>query len=279
MRARPFILAFLAFVSMGLSANDISWRTDSASAMAESRKTGKPVMIDFYTDWCGWCKELDKVTYRDPEVIGLSGSFVSLKLDAEKNPKGPELAEKYGVDGFPTILFLEPDGSLVARIVGYLPARDFALRMRKVTEYRTRVKTYMTEYRSGTYANSPELLSMLAELDRVNEIAPIYDRLRSRSALSAAQQEKYALLIAENFLDGGEYDLTLTYVSLVEGIDPGSEAAHSARLMRSVALFGSGDKTGAMKYLDGLISSAKTPDDWKARYREMNDRMKKADGG
>ncbi len=277
MRVHSSVLTVIALACVELSATDISWRTDPVSAMAESRKTGKPVMIDFYTDWCGWCKELDKVTYRDPEVIGLSGSFVSLKLDAEKDPKGPELAEKYGVDGFPTILFLEPDGSLVGRIVGYLPAQDFALRMRKVTEYRTRVKTYMTEYRGGEYANSPDLLSMLAELDRVREIPPIYDRLRSRSALTAAQQEKYALLIAENFLNGGEYNLALTYVTLIEGIDPGSEAAHSARLMRSIALFGSGDKTGAMKYLDGLITNAKTPEDWKARYREMIDRMKKAD--
>jgi thiol-disulfide isomerase/thioredoxin len=279
MKAGPFVFIFAALAGVGLSAAQIPWRTDSDAALNESRDTGKLLMIDFFTEWCGWCKELDKKTYTDPAVIELSGSFVSLKLDAEKSPRGRELAQRYGVSGFPTIVFLEPDGTLVGRIVGFLPAPDFALRMKKVSQYRTAVRERLAELKAGRYANSAALLSMLVELDRVREIAPIYDDPPARAALTAEQGQRFGLLLAESFTEDGDFRRALGYAEAVEKIDAGSQAAYAARLVHSVAIFGSGDGSGALTYLDGLISNAKTPDDWKARYREMKSRMQKAAQG
>jgi len=83
---------------------------------------GKPMMVDFYTDWCGWCKTLDEETYSDAKVIAKSKEFVCVKVDAEKD-KGS--AEKYDVTGFPTILFLDSSGTKIHETVGYAPADEF----------------------------------------------------------------------------------------------------------------------------------------------------------
>ncbi len=102
----------------------ISWAPSEAAAFKAAKASGKLVMVDFYTDWCYWCKELDKNTFPAPKVVELSRSLVAVKLDAEKN--GLALAEKHGVDAFPTILFLRPDGTEFSRIIGYKPAGPFA---------------------------------------------------------------------------------------------------------------------------------------------------------
>ena len=82
-------------------------------------------MVDFYTDWCGWCKVLDQKTYTDARVIKTTGAgFVAVKVNAEK--EGIALAKKYKVSGFPTILFLNPStGEVVSQVVGYAPPAPF----------------------------------------------------------------------------------------------------------------------------------------------------------
>jgi len=88
---------------------------DEACKKAAEQK--RIVLIDFYTTWCGPCKRLDRVTWADGDVRKwLAANTVALKLDAEKETK---LSERYGVDGYPTILLLRPDGTEIDRLVGY----------------------------------------------------------------------------------------------------------------------------------------------------------------
>jgi len=107
----------------------INWRPNFQDALKSAKAGGKPVMADFYTDWCGWCKKLDSDTYSDPKVSSLSGKFVCVKINAEKDAS---LAAKYGVSGYPTILFLDGDGKVLSRIPGFLPAERFYNEMNKV---------------------------------------------------------------------------------------------------------------------------------------------------
>jgi len=106
----------------------IQWFSSFADGQAEAKKLNKPIMADFSTDWCGWCKKLDKDTYTDAKVIELSKKFVCIRIDGDKSE---DLVSKYSVRGYPTILFLNPDGSLLDTSVGYLPAGDFLARMQK----------------------------------------------------------------------------------------------------------------------------------------------------
>lgn len=94
----------------------ISWKEDLNTALKEAKERRLPVMIDFYTKWCRWCKELDRNTYTDRRVDDLSSNFVCVKVDAEKDAAA---AARYDVRGYPTVIFLNPNGSYNSRVVGY----------------------------------------------------------------------------------------------------------------------------------------------------------------
>lgn len=100
------------------------------AAIAQAKKAKRVVMVDYYTDWCGWCKVLDKKTYSDANVGKYATSdFVSLKINAEKG-EGIALAKKSKVQGFPTIVFYNGDGEEVHRVVGYQEAEKFLQSMK-----------------------------------------------------------------------------------------------------------------------------------------------------
>ncbi|HQK95102.1 MAG TPA: thioredoxin family protein [Armatimonadota bacterium] len=110
----------------GSVAEGIQWVSDLDQAVRSAAAEKKPVMVDFYTDWCSWCKKLDSDTYTDTEVQKLAARFVNAKVDAEADRAA---AEKYQVDGFPTIVFLSPDGEEIHRIGGYAPPEKFLKEM------------------------------------------------------------------------------------------------------------------------------------------------------
>lgn len=128
---RPFLAASTLLLCSAWSARaDIVWERDYALASAKSRASGKPLCIDFYTDWCGWCKKLNADVYPNARVQTLARSFVMLKLDAER--EGAPQARTFGVTGFPTLIFVAPQGKPLTKIGGYLPADQLAAAMQSV---------------------------------------------------------------------------------------------------------------------------------------------------
>jgi len=96
-----------------------------ADALKASKKQGKPVFIDAYTDWCGWCKKLDKSTFADARVIEtLNSKFIVIKMNMEEG-EGPEVAQKYGINGYPTLLYFDAKGIEIHRIGGFVKADEF----------------------------------------------------------------------------------------------------------------------------------------------------------
>ena len=111
--------------SRGAEAPDPSGVFSSLSytqALDEARAGNRLVMLDVYTDWCGWCKKLDRETFADSRVREALKDFVALKVNAEKG--GRAVAERYEVRGYPTILFISPDGRVVRQVRGYVNADE-----------------------------------------------------------------------------------------------------------------------------------------------------------
>jgi len=122
----------------GTVANAVQWFPYSEEKMAEAARTGRPVLIDFWADWCIACKELDKKTFSEPEVIETSQRFVMLKVDATSanDAQAKAVCQKYLVKGFPTLVFLTADGKEVedVRVTGFEPKKDFLPKMLRTLE-------------------------------------------------------------------------------------------------------------------------------------------------
>lgn len=116
--------------------NEVAWEHYSENILQSARESGKPVMVDFYADWCIPCKELDKFTFTDDKVVELSRKFVMLKADLTKSesPEVKTLQEKYNIKGVPTLVFITSDGQEVpsARVVSYVKADKFLTIMESV---------------------------------------------------------------------------------------------------------------------------------------------------
>jgi thiol:disulfide interchange protein len=87
-------------------------------ALAKARAEKKLLLVDVYTDWCGWCKKLDREVLGDARVARAASSLVAVRVNAEK--EGEEVARKFEVQGFPTILFVDGSGTVVERVEGYV---------------------------------------------------------------------------------------------------------------------------------------------------------------
>jgi thioredoxin-related protein len=107
------------------------WFTDHAKAVAESRKTGKPILADFTgSDWCGYCKKLDAEVFATDDFRKWAKENVVLlmvdfpkgkKLDPPIAKQNEELRVKFKVNGYPTLVYMDAEGKELGRQVGYSP--------------------------------------------------------------------------------------------------------------------------------------------------------------
>lgn len=95
------------------------------NALAEAKKTGKLIFLDAYTDWCGPCKNMAATSFKNEAVASLyNAKFINIKIEMEKSPEGPGLAQKYGIKAYPSLLFLDGDGKIVKYVVGFQSANQ-----------------------------------------------------------------------------------------------------------------------------------------------------------
>lgn len=90
-----------------------------SQVLAEARRQNKPIFVDVYTTWCGPCKLMSAQAFPNARVGSrMNDNFINYKLDAEK-AEGQTVAQRYGVQAFPTSLFISIEGKLIRRTLGY----------------------------------------------------------------------------------------------------------------------------------------------------------------
>jgi len=92
-------------------------------AIAQARNQNKPVVIDFFAEWCAPCMRMEKTTFVDERAKSLLERCIFLRIDTDRQP---EISRRMNVEGLPDIRYVTPDGKVVKQLRSYQDAESFA---------------------------------------------------------------------------------------------------------------------------------------------------------
>lgn len=225
----------LALVLLGGSSPQaIRWEHRFEEAVKKAKKAKKPMMVDFWADWCSYCHRLDQTTYVDPTVVKLSEDFIPVKVDTEGSKKNQEIALRYNVGTLPTITFLTPGGRPILTLKGFQGPGQFPRTMETARDSAVRIMALEAAldrdprnpaalfglgvhlFEQEFYEDSRALLSKAAALDHAR---PVKDRKQARMLIGIIQNYDRKYAEAESILNEAlgirpatEYDPKMLFV-------------------------------------------------------------------
>ena len=146
---KAFLL--LLFFSPSLFAN--TWYTDFETAQKVAIATNKLIVVDFWADWCGPCKKMDRDVWNDEEVKTVLNDYVPLRLDFDTQKR---LSMQYGVRGIPYVVIIDPNGIVFHNSLGYTNK----IQTMKVLE-KFRLNTSFMQTETAYYHRSPSYSTAL----------------------------------------------------------------------------------------------------------------------
>ncbi len=135
------VVATILIKSWVMQGPGVNWQTYSDERLSEAKRLKKPVIIDFYADWCSPCCELERNTFHNAEIVKhAEQNFMMIKVDLTRkgNPVYERLVKEYGIKGVPTVVFLDREGKEKRdlRLVDFLPADQFLIQMAEAARYK-----------------------------------------------------------------------------------------------------------------------------------------------
>ena len=146
MRYILILLLFFSWSATSSAQDGIEWISiEEAEVLVKTADNPKKIFIDVYTDWCGWCKKMDQVTFNNPEVSDyMNANFYMVKFNAESKddvfvkgttfsfvPSGRRgyhelaVALTQGKLSYPTVVFLDPELNMITPLPGFRTAQPF----------------------------------------------------------------------------------------------------------------------------------------------------------
>lgn len=130
--AAALLLArIVLYATKSENANAVQWLSVE-DGMARAVATNQPVLFDFTADWCGPCHLLDQAVFRDPRLAQrINSSFIPIRVVDRKHEEGENpravaaLQKRYSVNGFPTVVFADANGTERGRMEGFRGAKEF----------------------------------------------------------------------------------------------------------------------------------------------------------
>ncbi len=171
MRTTPFTTTLLT-VTLTLAAHssaaDLSaWRSDFKSAQEEAQRLDRPMLVHFYTDWCFPCRRMEQDVLSRPTVTQvLESRMILVKLNAEHHQ---DIAQRFGVELFPTDVIVDPTGKRILSSTGYQEADKYVRFARDAEQMYVSTQKPTTGSPVGVSPETPDPSHLLA----INGYCPV----------------------------------------------------------------------------------------------------------
>lgn len=175
-------------------AQDIAWRSDYNRARQEATELGRPIVIDFSSENCYWCRQLETRTFTDPEVAkALSQSCIPIKIDVSRNP---QLAQSLNIQTYPTLVYASPEGKILGFHEGFLEAPKLKDHLKNLVAATGEPEWMLRDYRDAVQAQSvadfSRTVSLLRHILEDGKERPI--QVKSRKLLQEVETQAAAKL-------------------------------------------------------------------------------------
>ncbi len=139
----------IVLFSMSVMAQGVSFKKiNLAEALFLAKKENKKILIDFYTDWCGPCKWMDKNVFTDDSLAAtVAKSFIPVKADGED--KNLDINKQFKISAFPTFLFLNQKGEILYKFVGKRTKEAFTEELLHALNPELQICTFQNKYNAG----------------------------------------------------------------------------------------------------------------------------------
>lgn len=259
---RPlFLMILLLGIGLPLAAqpaqeaSKVQWAASFQAALEQAKAKNRPVFVDVYADWCGWCKRMDlEVFTQDPVAQMLNDHFVPVKVDGDHEPN---FSQNYAIEGLPTMLVLEADGSEIGRIAGYKTAEALQKELAEILQARIILHDL-----KANLAKKPDDLETLYKLgtlcwnlqrfeDTVQYLGRAVDLDTQRTLVN---REQALLPLAKSFGLSGSPDRGIGYIEQFVKEFPASPQIAEARFIRAVMLMELGKIAEAQQAAQALLN-------------------------
>lgn len=221
-------------------AQHVTWRTEYNAARREATEKNRPLVLEFGTEACFWCKKLESTTLRDPAVAALlNDRFVPVKLDAERETT---LSQALRIQTYPTLIVAAPEGKILGILEGYLEPEKLLDNLQKALAASTNAapdwmtRDMMEATKAITDGDNPRAVALLKTILEDKGDRPV--QVKAREALKALEQQADGRLARAKQLEdkGQTLEAMDTLAELMRSYPDTPAAAQAKTLIASLAM-------------------------------------------
>lgn len=224
------------------SSGQITWLRNMDAALQQAGKADKLVLVNFYANWCGFCRRMDQTTFTDKTVIQKMNAFVPVKINTDREKK---IAEEYAVNGLPTTVILDSKGRIILGSVGYMRSNNFIEMMDLAVKTITDLRQDLRELESdpNNWNRALEFAQKNLEPQRFQDALPWLERIIEHAPKDQIDIHAWANFdLATVKASMGNPIASVDYVETVMNIYSDHEAADQTRKMFPDILYLAGEK-------------------------------------